>query len=127
MWIRGAREHGFSLLEVLMALGLLSIALLAVFRLQASNLDLQAEARFLTEAGFALQCRSAEHFSRSGYSEGVRSGSCKDEYPGLSFREEFTQVPGKPHLYRVRIRLSEDTADPSRAVYLDTYLWDDKQ
>ncbi|MBN1104484.1 MAG: prepilin-type N-terminal cleavage/methylation domain-containing protein [Deltaproteobacteria bacterium] len=123
MWTRSGREQGFTLLEVLMALGLLSIALLAVFRLQTSNLGLQSEARFLTEAGCALQRRCSEILSRSEFREGVRSGSWKEEHPGLSYREEITQVPGRKHLYKARVKLFQDPQETSRALVIETYLW----
>ncbi|MEJ5358240.1 MAG: prepilin-type N-terminal cleavage/methylation domain-containing protein [Desulfobacterales bacterium] len=42
--------RGFSLLEVLVALGILGIVLLAVFRLQAQALSMNLESRFYTLA-----------------------------------------------------------------------------
>jgi hypothetical protein len=110
-------------LEVLFALVLLSVGLMAVFRLQTSNLEVQSEARFLTESGCALQGQCAELLSRSGYREGVHTGSWKEEHPGLSYREEIAQVPGRKHLYKARVRLFQDPPGPSRSLVIETYLW----
>ncbi len=46
------KSHGFTLLEILIALAILSIALVAVFRLHAQSIDLSEEIAFNTHAPF---------------------------------------------------------------------------
>ena len=43
MWTRKFSSKGFSLLEIIICLGLIATALMAVFRLQAQNLDAEFE------------------------------------------------------------------------------------
>ncbi|MEW6664877.1 MAG: prepilin-type N-terminal cleavage/methylation domain-containing protein [Thermodesulfobacteriota bacterium] len=123
MWTRNGHEQGFTLMEVLFALGLLSVALVAVFRLQASNLEVQSEAVFLTEAGCALRRQCSEILCRSEFTPGVRAGDWKEAHPGLSFREEIIEVPGRKHLYKASVRVSLDREESSRDLIIDTYLW----
>lgn len=54
------RKSGFTLLEVMIAMALLAIALLAVFQLQSQSLSMAGEARFKTKAVLLAQMKMAD-------------------------------------------------------------------
>ena len=54
------RGKGFTLLEVLVALAILAIALISIFKLQGQTFKMSAKARFLTVAPHLAQAKLAE-------------------------------------------------------------------
>ena len=66
---RKGKDHGFTLLEIVICLGLIALALMAVFHLQAQNLDLQSEAQFMTIATCLLQERLSQIQARETIEE----------------------------------------------------------
>ena len=73
------QDEGFTLLEIVIALGLIAIALLAVFHLQAQNLDIQSEAQFMTIAKCLIQDRISQIECRDTLSEGKSSGEVGED------------------------------------------------
>jgi prepilin-type N-terminal cleavage/methylation domain-containing protein len=74
-----SQNRGFTLLEVVISMGLITIALLAVFRLQAQNLDLQSEAQFITLANHLAQDRMSQIQAGDELTEGSSSGDFLDK------------------------------------------------
>lgn len=66
-------NHGFTLLEVMVAMAIIAIALTAVLRLQSQSLSLASEARFYTTAPLLAQNRMARIMTASP--EELRSDS----------------------------------------------------
>jgi general secretion pathway protein I len=53
-------RKGFTLLEVMIAMAILAISLVAVFRSQSQSVSMAAESRFLTTASLLAQSKMAE-------------------------------------------------------------------
>ena len=96
---------GFTLLEIVVSMGLIAIALTAVFRLQASNLDIQAEARFVTVATQLAQERISRIRAMKTLAEGTMTGDFGESFPGFSFQEEITEVLNKENLFQVKVSI----------------------
>ena len=54
------RNHGFTLLEVMIAMAILAIALVAVYQSQSQSISMAGDSRFLTTASLLAQARMAE-------------------------------------------------------------------
>jgi len=126
MW-KKKRNHraagGFSLLEIVVAMALISIALLAVSRLQSRNMDLQWEARFLTTARYLAQDRIARIEALAQPEPGTASGAFGEDFPGYGYREEITAVEGTDRLYRVTVSVTLSENAGERAFSTTTYLY----
>ena len=123
MWTRRSSGKGFSLLEVIICLGLIATALMAVFRLQASNLDLQSEARFITTAKLLCQERLARMRSGDGMLSMGSSGDFGEDYPQYRYEEELSPVSGVAYLYRVTVRIFLDGGEGAADYRMQTYLF----
>ena len=87
------KDHGFTLLEIVICLGLIALVLVAVFHLQAQNLDLQSEAQFMTTATWLLQERLSQIQSVEEIEEGTNSGDFGKDYPDYTYKQEVSEVP----------------------------------
>ena len=81
------QQHGFTLLEVLIAIAILAISLSAIFGSQAQSLALAAEAQFNIHAATLARAKLAE------YESGVASvedgdGDFGDDFPGFAWKIE---------------------------------------
>ena len=123
MWTRSSFSRGFTLLEIIICLGLIATALLAVFRLQAQNLDLQSESRFITTAHHLSQERLARIRSFDALLPGDSSGNFGEDFPQYTYKEEITQVPGMEHLFKVHLQIGISGDDAARNYEVETYLF----
>ena len=124
---RGFQNSGFTLLEIVIALGLIATALMAVFRIQAQNLDLQAEAKFMTIANQLAQDRVARIQASATLSEGTTSGDCGEDYPNYTYREEISEVPDMEDLYKVSLSVFLERDVIVKDLSLVTYLFRPKE
>jgi prepilin-type N-terminal cleavage/methylation domain-containing protein len=95
------RSRGFTLLELVISMALISTAVLAVSRLQAQNLDLQAEARFLTTADQLLRLRLSEIRALEKIREGASEGDFGDAFSAYSYTQEIRQVSEYENILRI--------------------------
>jgi type II secretion system protein I len=123
MWMSDFRNDGFTLLEVLVSLAIMTIALLAVFRLQAQNLDLQSEAYFLTLANQLGQQRMAEIEAQPDLREGQSSGDFGEVHPTFRYEEEIARVSGGKYLWNVRLLIREEGDLAMRRILLETRVY----
>lgn len=106
-----------------MSLAIMAIALFAVFRLQAQNLDLQSEAYFVTQANQLGQQRMAEILARPDPRDAQSSGDFGEDHPGFRYVEEITKVVDKPYLYKVRVVVNDEGDPLKRRFALETLLY----
>ena len=80
------RHRGFTLLEVLVALAILSIALVALISQQAASIDRGNEARIITKAAFVAQERMAGLVAQERLRVGEEEGEVPDSIPPFQWR-----------------------------------------
>lgn len=124
---RGSQNSGFTLLEIVIALGLIATALMAVFRLQAQNLDLQSEAKFITVANQLARERIARIQASDTLSEGETSGDFGEDYPEYTYREEISEMPDMEELYKIRLSVLLEREVVVKNLSLETYLFRPKK
>lgn len=80
------KTRGFTLLEVMVALAVMSIVLVSVYRMHSQSLTMNAAARFYTQAPFLAQSKMAafEIISAKGFPED--SGDFGEQFPGYSWK-----------------------------------------
>jgi general secretion pathway protein I len=124
--IKKGRERGFTLLEIIICLGLIALVLVAVFHLQAQNLDLQSEAQFMTTATCLLQERLSQIQALEKIEEGQNTGDFGKEYPDYTYTQEVSEVPETATLYKVRVTVILERDKAHRDLWLETYLYRQK-
>lgn len=125
--MRRKRKHeGFTLLEIVISLGLIAVALLVVFRLQAQNLDLQSEAQFMTISKGLLQDRMSQIASRETLSQGTSTGEMGEDFPDFTYREEISEVADFENLFKVKVGIVLEREKTRKDLWLETYLYREK-
>ena len=83
---RSDRASGFTLLEVMVAVAVMSIVLVSVYRMHSQSLTMNTAARFYTQAPLLAQNKMAaiETLSTGGFSED--SGDFGEQFPGYSWK-----------------------------------------
>ena len=86
------RASGFTLLEVMVALAVMSIVLVSVYRMHSQSITMNTAARFYTEAPMLAQHKLAEleALSASGFPED--SGDFGEQFPGYGWKASLTDV-----------------------------------
>ena len=75
------QKRGFTLLEVMVALSIIAIVLVSVYRMQAQTVSMNNEVRFYVTAPMLAQIKMAETESESLEDIGDDSGDYGDEFP----------------------------------------------
>ena len=83
---------GFTLLEVMIALAVMSIVLVSVYRMHSQSLTMNSAARFYTLAPLLAQNKMAELETLSSDGFPDDSGDFGEQYPGYSWRTSLTEV-----------------------------------
>jgi general secretion pathway protein I len=123
---RKGKDRGFTLLEIIICLGLIALVLVAVFHLQAQNLDLQSEAQFMTTATCLLQERLSQIQALEQIEEGTNSGDFGKDYPDYTYTQEVSEVPDTETLYKVKVAVILERDKARRDLWLETYLYRQK-
>jgi general secretion pathway protein I len=86
---------GFTLLEVMVALAVMSIVLVSVYRMHSQSLTMNTAARFYTLAPLLAQNKLAEleSFPSEGFSD--NSGDFGEQYPGYHWHSALADVPSE--------------------------------
>lgn len=123
IWIRKHNQRGFSLLEIMVSLFLLSTAFVAVSQLHKQNLDQQYEATFLTTAQFLAQ----DLVSRVRALPSLEPGTTSGDFHGYGFSyvyqrevEEISDIDG---LYRVTLSIGQEEGGRGPDYTVATYVF----
>lgn len=105
---------GFTLLEVMVAMAVLSIVLVSVYRMHSQTLTMNTAARFYTQAPLLAQKKMAEVTTTSSGIFGSDSGDFGENFPGYSWQVSATDVSSE--------LLGEVTDDFKRIEVMVAYL-----
>jgi len=90
------QQDGFTLLEVMIAMAILAIALMAVLQMQSQSISMATEARFTTTASLLAQSKMAEVESGAFLTNRIENGDFGPDYPryGWNLKVADTRIPG---------------------------------
>ena len=89
------RRHtgsGFTLLEVMVAMAIMAIVLVSVYRMHSQTLTMNTAARFYTQAPMLAQSKLAQIEVDSSGINGTDSGDFGDKFPGYTWRISTEEV-----------------------------------
>lgn len=105
------RQKGFTLLEVMLAMTILAIALVAVYQSQRQSLAMTARANFLTDAALLAQGRMAQVDAMNMLELANAGGDFGDDYP--QYRWELTVLDTEiPFLKRIELTVKNRAPTP---------------
>ena len=84
--------YGFTLLEVVVAVAIMSIVLISVYRLHAQSLSMNTQARFYTQAPMLAQSKLSEMETGEDAEFTADSGEFGEEFAGYSWRVTVDEV-----------------------------------
>jgi len=92
--ITGNREapKGFTLLEVMVAMAIMAIVLVSVYRMHSQTLTMNIAARFYTQAPLLAQSKLAQLETTSPEFAGGDSGDFGENFPGYSWRVSTEEI-----------------------------------
>jgi prepilin-type N-terminal cleavage/methylation domain-containing protein len=109
----GPGPWGFTLLEVMIALGILAIVLLSVYRLHSQTIAMSIESRFTTQAPLLARSALARWEDASRPQPATDQGDFGVEFPGYRWEINATEVIARSlgaeisrDLKRVEVRVS---------------------
>lgn len=117
-------RSGFTLLEVLVALAVLAIALISIFKLQGQTIQMSAKARFLAVAPHLAQAKLSEIEVQDFREIADGSGSFGNDLPGYNWTVDVEELPTELvtnenyHLVRININI---TRNDENSYQLRTY------
>jgi len=85
-------SSGFTLLEVMLAMAILAIALVAVFQSQSQSISMVGQARFATTASLLAQSKMAEVETMDPGKINADSGDFGDDFPDYSWKVDVTET-----------------------------------
>lgn len=86
------KKTGFTLLEVMIAMSILAIALVAVFQMQSQSISMASESRFLTTASLLAQSKMADIEALSMLGNQSIKGDFAPDYPEYSWTIRVTDT-----------------------------------
>ena len=75
------KANGFTLMEVMIAMAVLAIALVAVFQLQSQSISMSTDSRFMTTAALLAQSKMVEVEAGSTLTNHKEDGDFGPDYP----------------------------------------------
>ena len=89
------RTGGFTFLEVMIALAILALVLVAAFQNQAQSVSMGEEARYLTHAAFLAREKMAPLESREGSPGESETGTWEEPFEDFQWKTtvEETEIP----------------------------------
>ena len=85
-------KAGFTLLEVMIAMAILAIALVAVFQMQSQSISMSGESRFRTTASLLAQSKMVELESSAALGNQNKKGDFAPDYPEYGFTLQITDT-----------------------------------
>ena len=102
----GRQRQGFTLLEVMIAMAILAIALVAVFQSQSQSLSMAGDSRFLTTASLLAQARMAEIETASSAALAEASGDFGEDFPHYTWHLDVVAQEEIPMLKKMTLTVT---------------------
>ena len=121
MFERNAPDiKGFTLLEVMIAMAILAISLVAAFQSQSQSVSMAGRTRFLTTASLLAQGKMAELEATDSKEIGSSSGSFSDDFPDYFWRVELTDTAFR-YLKKIDVIVTNNKLTANNAYQLELY------
>jgi general secretion pathway protein I len=120
LWIV-VRSRGFTLLEVMIAMAILAITLVALYQSQSQSISMASDSRFLTTASLLAQSRMAEFDAVDPRGVVSANGDFGDDYPGYTWRLEVGSMEELPLLKRFTLTVTQGRMATRNAYRLILY------
>jgi len=125
-----ANASGFTLLEVMVAVAIIAMALVAALGSQSQSVSLATEAKFATTAAFLAQRKMAEFETMEFEELRSDSGDFGDDFPGYQWEAEVGDDTGKDYRWKAEVGYVSDEEVQSPSEYLKkielTVSWGDQ-
>ena len=108
-------DSGFTLLEIMVALSIIAIVLVSVYKMQAQTISMNYEARFYATAPLLAQLKIAEIEIENPGEQTDNSGDFGDEFPGYRWNVVIDDVESEPlgniaeNLKQINVNVSFNT------------------
>ena len=89
------KASGFTLMEVMIAMTILAIALVAIFQSQSQSISMSTDSRFMTTASLLAQSKMVELETTATLDNQTKEGDFGPDYPQYAWHFEVgdTQLP----------------------------------
>lgn len=112
---------GFTLLEVMIAMAILAISLVAVYQSQSQSISMATNARFLTTASLLAQNRMAEVDAADLRKTASGNGNFGEDFPDYLWQVEIGDVEGIALLKRIVVTVTNSRMAANNAYRLVLY------
>ena len=113
-------RKGFTLMEVMIAMAILAITLVAVFQSQSQSVSMATEVRFLTTASLLAQGKMAEIDKMDPREIVSMSGDFREGFPDYAWRVEVTDT-GFEFLKKIDLIVTHNKMVVRNAYQLELY------
>ena len=116
----GGRPPGFTLLEVMIAVAIMSMALVAAIGSQSQSVSLATEAKFSTTATFLAQSKMADLEAKTPDDLFSDAGDFGEDFPGYRWESEVSDVTleefseASRHLKKIVLTVGQSENDKYR-------------
>ena len=121
---------GFTLLEIMVSLAIISLVLVSIYRMHAQTIAMNYDARFYATAPFLAQLKISDMENKTIEELADDSGDFGDEHPGYSWTLEIQDIESEPLGDASKSLKTIDVTvllDDDRLYYkVRTYRWMDK-
>jgi general secretion pathway protein I len=118
---------GFTLLEIIVAMGLIAIALVTVIQLHTHNINLQSESQLISTANFLANIRLSEIQSEQDLQVGTSTGDFGEDHPLFQYKEEIESVVDMDNLYKITVSIYTDEQETGKEFVYNTYVYRKKE
>ena len=115
------KKAGFTLLEVMIAMAILAMGLVAVFQMQSQSISMSGESRFETTASFLAQIKMADIEAGASLSNQNQKGDFAPDYPEYGWTTQVTDTQFIAKLKKIEVTVFNKALIQGDAYHLILY------